>query len=179
MYANQLKQLIKCDRKMSKIFGGILAKDKLPNNKPPPQQKTAYIVNTDESGGEGKHWILLYCVESGGGGSSLLYFIDPLGKQPYEYNSQFSKFCSKFHKIVTLKRPIQDNESQLCGLYVIYFLYHLVRGHDLNSIESHFYKLNVKKNDRIVFRFCWSMFRKCPGIAKALLLLYKSVHYLK
>ena len=171
---------------MLTIFGGILAKDKLPNNKP-PASLTAYIVNTDESGGEGKHWLLLYCVESssaagkggGGGISSLLYFVDPLGKQPYQYNSKFSKFCSKFGKVVTLKHPIQDSSSQLCGLYVIYFMYYLARGYDLNSIEKRFYKINLMKNDRIVFRSCWSMFRKCPGATKLLLSLYKSVHYLK
>ena len=175
MYANQLKNLVKSDRKILKIFGGILPKDKLPTHK--PLRNTAYIVNTDHSGGKGEHWLLLYCMVSGGGGggSSLLYFVDPLGKAPNHYNSQLSSFCSKFQKIVTLSHPIQHRESQLCGLFVMYFLYHLARGHDLKSVQSQFYARNLKSNDRIVFRFCWKMFsRKCPAA-----LLYKSLHHLK
>ena len=170
MYANQLKNLVKSDRKILKIFGAILPKDKLPKSK--PLRNIAYIVNTDRTGGKGKHWLLLYCVV--GGDSSLVYFVDPLGNPPHHYNSHLSTFCSKFQKIITLSHPIQDRDSQLCGLFVMYFLHHLARGHHLKSVERHFYDKNLKRNDRLVFRFCWKMFgRKCTAPA----LLFKSLHH--
>ena len=165
-----------------RVFGGILAKDKLP--KYDPTTKMAYIVNTDKSGEKGRHWILLYCLpgsnasgKGGGGGGSgrTLIYMDPLGKPPHFYNSHLTEFCSKFKKIIKLKSAVQSRQSSLCGLYVLYFLYYLARGNELHAISRNFFRSNLLRNDKIVLRFCWQIFRHCPPIIKRqlLTLVYK------
>ena len=173
MYANQLKKLIKSDPAMSKVFCGILAKDQLPTQVP-TNKNCGYIVNTDESDEEGEHWLLLYCSHTTAQ-HPILYYIDPLGRPPQHYNGYLSKFASKFQKIIKIPYAIQGGRSRLCGLFVIYYLYYLARGYsDIEKISNHFFNGGLHRNDRIVLRFFWKMFRFCPKK-----LLYKCMHSVK
>ena len=173
MYANQLKKLIKSDAAMAKVFCGILAKDQLPVNVPTTTttKDCAYIVNTDESDEQGQHWLLLYCSAQ----HNVLYYIDPLGNPPKHYNGYLTKFASKFQKIIKLPYAVQGGRSRLCGLFVMYYLYYLARGYsDIEKISSTFFKAGLGRNDRIVLKFFWKMFRFCPKK-----LLYKCMNSVK
>ena len=54
-----LERCLRSDFKTRKIYGGVLPIDRLPlyrlRRKP-----RVYILNTDDSSGPGKHWVLVY-----------------------------------------------------------------------------------------------------------------------
>ncbi len=54
---------------------------------------------------------------------------------------------------------LQDNVSNTCGVYGIYYLFHRYRGHTLDSILSHFSN-NLVLNDAVVGAFILKMIIK-------------------
>ena len=163
MYSSQLYNLISHDKLMKERFMGIYAKDELMpiallNNK-----DCAYIANTDNAKEIGEHWVLAY------GKQKKVLFIDPLANPPQFYGSEFSQWLKNFH-VIQLQYPVQGDNSVLCGLFVLYFFYHLSRGCRLASIVKTFSRFKPHLNDKIVLNFAWKKFhfngRKQIGFGK-------------
>ena len=151
---------------MRKSFLGIYASNTLPPLGPHLTSPIGIICNTEESGKEGSHWVLVWASPPLiTGGKTLVYYIDSLCKSPLSSSKYIAQWLGRFKnsKIMKLQAPIQSaKSSKLCGLYVLYFLYHLSHGAtNLRAIEKHFYRdaKRLKFNDQIVRSFFWKKFK--------------------
>ena len=132
---------------MKKRFKGFYARDTLPPLTNSDLQHTfCIIVNTDLVGEAGEHWILFYW-------DSLLqigYFLDPLAQPLLE---EFQKWMGCCKTIVLLRHPVQHHLSMLCGLFVLYFMYHLCAGVSVLDVVKRFSSSNLWLNDKLVSHF--------------------------
>jgi hypothetical protein len=153
MNAGKLRRIIDSDLHLSLNVTGIFAVDTLPDT--PLKPGRGVIANVDLWGGTGLHWIVLY--RSPGGGCE---FFDSFGRKPQHYDERFKSFLSLDSKDVLYNRmPLQDSDSDECGAFCIYYLYHRCRGHKMNDILSHF-STNRLLNDVIVNAFVDKMIIK-------------------
>lgn len=153
---------------MKEKFVGIFASDELPHIIK-RKKDSAYIANTDKSNEIGKHWVLAYRKEN------EVLFIDPLGESPRFYGVAFEKWLKHF-PVKHLTEPVQGEDSNLCGLFVLYFFYFLSRGHSLKGILKMFSnKLHL--NDITVLKFAWNNLRfnarRQLGLGRKILLYKK------
>jgi hypothetical protein len=93
-----------------------------------------YILNTDDRGDPGEHWLAIFVTSSGD-----VEFFDPLANRPSHYRLVLDCLYNT--------RAVQPMNSKLCGLYVLYYLYWRCRGLSMDSITS---SLRTRDNDSIV-----------------------------
>ena len=106
------------------VKGEVCAKDLLPDRK--PLHTKAYIVNTDLSEDPGEHWIAVYFRDK-----RVIYF-DSYGLPPDErYILPFIRRNS--NGWIQNTEMLQDPLSRTCGMWCIYIIYQLNRGHDLKT----------------------------------------------
>ena len=86
-------------------FAGVFSADKTPTLVP----NTFVIINTDKSGSQGEHWVMLARVRN------RHFFGDSMGKSVKHY-----KNLKNFPKVAYLNE-IQMQQDPICGLYSIYF----------------------------------------------------------
>ena len=135
-------------------YNGIFAKDALP----PLLHNGAYIANTGESHDIGEHWVLTYVKER------QLYFIDSFAEPPMYYGKEFVNWIKSYPgKVNQLQQPLQHPLSHFCGLYVLFFFYHLSRNYSLYRILKYFSR-NSLQNDRNVVAFSKKKFGKFKPI---------------
>lgn len=118
---------VQLTRLMNKIpvRGEVLAKDLLPEKKPPDAR--AYIVNTDYSHGPGEHWVAIYFRKN----NNAIYF-DSYGMPPDpEYVLPFIQRNSR-HWIAN-EEVLQSPWSTTCGMWCIYIIHQLNKGLDLKD----------------------------------------------
>ena len=138
---------------MKKMFCGIFAKDEFKTiNK---NVECAYIANTDISENTGEHWILVYVEPQ----MNQIIFCDSYAKSPLYYGKEFVKWVNvPGLKIIQNLRPVQNPNSIYCGLFVLYYYYHLARGMSLHDVNSNFF-VDTTKNDQVIIRFFWKTFK--------------------
>ena len=117
MDEDYIAHLIKNSPTLKYKFGGIYPADKfpilLPNN-------TFVIVNSENSNSAGKHWIVWSNVKG------TFNFADPLGLDLFLHYPNIAKRISAIPIQVqqtlkdATKTPLQNQNSNLCGLYCIY-----------------------------------------------------------
>ena len=101
-------------------FRGVFAADNFPLAVP---CNSFLIVNTSQSKFPGTHWVFLGTRSN----SKQLYYADPLGFPLQSYQQIMARVAKTgFSSFVDLlnDQPIQDKNSQLCGLYCIYIAHH-------------------------------------------------------
>lgn len=104
----------------------------------------AYVINADH------HWLGLYFHEDG----TATYW-DSYGTPPLDSIFRWTnKRCVKpiRYNALCLQSPISD----VCGLYVAFFIRMLNRGYDLSDIHKFFNGVNLLYNDTLVL----SLFEK-------------------
>ena len=104
------------------------------------------VVNTDEKGMPGSHWLALYVAGSSG------EFFDSLGKTLSSYDSRITRF---FAKVGCISVTCNVNRFQLqgavtCGQYCLYYLLYRTLGYSMRRILSSFSASNRKQNEDIV-----------------------------
>lgn len=122
MDEDYLAHLIKNSVRLKYKFGGVYPADKfpilLPNN-------TFVLVNSENSNSAGKHWIVWSNVKS------IFNFADPLGLDLFLHYPNIAKRISTIPIQVQqtmrddTKMPLQNQNSNLCGLYCIYIAHFL------------------------------------------------------
>lgn len=113
-----------------------------------------WIVNTDECGGKGLHWVVFHFPSKGS-----MEFFDSLGNPPEHYHRRFQSiliFNGPRYKYIDSR--IQSVTSSLCGHYCIYFVLQRIKGRSMNNIVHDFYDLNTHANDRLVSDFINDMY---------------------
>ena len=132
MNGQQIEQFMKCF-KYGIQFGGVYCADNLPE----PKKNFAYIVNTDNCGSIGTHWVAFYFpsgelpeyFDSSGYPAMNSNFLNFLGNQSYLFNNI----------------KIQPFDSHSCGFYCIYYICERLKGKTPFSIVSVFDEVNKKK----------------------------------
>ena len=148
MYDSEMLKIIQQQPHMKKCFKGFFARDNLPPLTPSDlkQQDFSVIINTDKAGDEGEHWILFHWDSV----SKTALFIDPLAQPLCE---EFLKWLHCCQTIVVLHNPVQHHLSVLCGLFVLYFMYHLCASKSIVDIIKLFSTNNLQQNDDLVLKF--------------------------
>ena len=107
------------------------------------------IVNTDHSGGQGLHWVVLRI------SSKSIELFDPLGliltnSLPFEILSFIQRFtvsrCFKFNVCY------QPKDSILCGFYCIAFIF-LRQFCSFRKLLSYFSDKNLLQNEKSIIKF--------------------------
>ena len=94
--------------------------------KPTEDTTKAYIVNTDLSDDPGEHWVAVYFRDN-----RVIYF-DSYGMSPdKDYILPFIKRNSSGW--IQNTEMLQDPWSKTCGMWCIYIIHQLKRGHDLKT----------------------------------------------
>ena len=121
-----------------KNFGGIYAKDQL---KPDMiKRKHFYIINLDDSIGNGTHWTAFYV------DNYRIEYFDSYGVKPIEI------ICRNYEFIYN-SGQIQSYESKACGYYCLYFIYHRSDDYNFYEIIKQFSLVDLNYNQNLIKNF--------------------------
>ena len=95
-------------------FEGVFAKNNLPPGRHPNRM---FILNTDTANLPGRHWIAVFIRDNIG------YVFDPLGMVPPPLRL-INWMNERYLQWSYNKRQVQPIDSNMCGVYCMYFLYH-------------------------------------------------------
>ncbi len=129
-------------------FLGTFPRDLIP--KTIPQRPACLVVNTDESGKRGEHWVAIYYMEN-----DTCEFFDSYGLDPLLYGFSLNN-CTFMEG-----EPIQSIESDVCGQHCIYFLYNRSLEYTFKSIVNSFSVSNTLWNDMFVKKFVSKISKNC------------------
>ena len=104
---------------------------------------TYMVVNTDDAGGEGEHWLGIVLKAK-----SCFYF-DSYGLQVI--NMEIINFLTslKYKSVYYSSKPVQHINSNMCGYYVASFLHSLNDNISYAKFLNMFDDVNLHKNDRV------------------------------
>lgn len=134
-----LTRLALSDHRLKYSFGGVFAKDMLPKRK---NNHQTFIVNTHPSFKEGEHWQAIYFDRKDNCTFFCSYGSKP--KDEIKHFIQNNSLNTKWNPYV-----FQHPETTTCGLFCIYFLWHMVRGFPIKNIKPN----NVTKNEIVIQKF--------------------------
>ena len=121
-------------------FNGVSSRDKLPQK----IKDGAYVINLDEYGDVGTHWIALFCNRS-----EIAYF-DSFGVE--HVPEEIKEFVGNKNIILNTFR-VQANNSVMCGYFCIGFIGFLLPVKKLTDFTSMFSPYDFKKNDNIILSY--------------------------
>jgi hypothetical protein len=139
-------QLMDIAEKIGLKLSGVLMKDQLKKNTFKPG---AYIVNLQNSGESGSHWISCYYSDKG----DIIYF-DSYGQAPVQELIKLMPYDIFYNN-----KQIQDYHSSYCGIYCLAFLSFVYGTTYEDGMIEKFNKFikcfklgkkQLKKNDEIV-----------------------------
>jgi hypothetical protein len=141
MNTHQVENLLRADCKLSTIFEGVYASDRLPAFC--GSSDTALVMNMDPSNRGGSHWVCIF-IQNGRG-----EYFDSYGMAPPL--EEFVNFLKRNCKSWTYNREgLQSLDSNVCGHYCIWFLSERARGQSMECIVKQFSSDNSRKNDESV-----------------------------
>ena len=132
--------------------------DKIPYDEIRKKKFFSFIANTDASNKPGQHWVAFVCKEG------KIIFFDSYRKSPSYYNSHWSDFDSWTRNEV----DIQQDESDVCGDYCIFFLKFVFSDVDfsLSKLHRYFDSNEKEENDQLVFQICHGLYPKILNAVK-------------
>lgn len=103
--------------------------------------KVGIVFNTDNSSGQGEHWVSFYIDLAGINRKNKpsIYFFDSTGDEPQKEIDNLSKKIRKQCKKIKLDLDYVVNDIQHqredteCGIYSIYFITEMLKGKDFNK----------------------------------------------
>lgn len=152
MNTSQLECCIDCSSMLKKSTLGVFAADQLPL---PSTFPSGFIANTDNRLKEGRHWCSFYFQNS----NTVEYF-DSYGKPLNYFNSYFPKYASQFSTLVVNNKQLQSVNSDVCGMYCLYFLLQRMNGVSFYNVV-HSFSDYYECNDSFVYNYISSMFPYC------------------
>lgn len=126
---------------------GVFAADRIPTKYKRP---AAFIINTDDYGQPGTHWIAIFIPKK----ASIEYF-DSYGLSPY---IQSHRSFLKGKKWIHNDREMQSLTSTVCGHYCLLFLASRMNGFSLQQFKNSFTS-SVEKNDLLMLKYVTNMFK--------------------
>lgn len=147
MDTSTLTRLILSDWEIKKNFGGVFPSDRLPANR---RNYRSFVVNTDPANMKGSHWQAIYFDQT-----DCANFFCSYGSVPEGSILNFMRNNSR-----TLKynpRTYQHVMTSSCGLFCLYFLYHVNRNLRISQLTD-----DTCQNERVVQNFAQARFRLTP-----------------
>lgn len=110
----------------------------------PMKFPASMVVNLDKDEGDGYHWVGIYNPSA-----SDAYYFDSFGTMP---KGDINQFIQNFPDTkIPNPFPIQSIKSEVCGHYVVYFIYKCSQGHAYHNVLT---DLGRKRNmDLYVYTF--------------------------
>lgn len=136
MNNRQIERLLSTNIITRNAFVSVHAADCLPERER-RRKPCAYVVNTDEISGPGKHWVCIYFPKS----KPVEYF-DSFGLYPKKYFIEFMKNDFLFHS-----NFLQQVNSTVCGQYCIAYIYLRCKGLCMAEILNLFNVYDPLGND--------------------------------
>lgn len=143
-------ELIRCmanDPHIRSTAFGVFPRNRIPRCEEPG----LYIINTDSLGGPGKHWLLIYAAED-----CTRYVFDSLALDREYANVVMNSVGGRC--ILVTKWVMQNDLSQMCGAYALYFARMLARlpgQHLWDTIFTPFSPYLPNQNDMYVQEYLW------------------------
>ena len=106
MNGAQIERALRQDKFASQSFVGVFAADRLPVKEFPG----SYVVNTDETGQPGQHWVAFYTVDD------TIECFDSFGKDPGVYNAHIKKWLDDTYKVM-LSCTLALCFTLFCGVF--------------------------------------------------------------
>ena len=155
MNGEDLQRIIESNPCTHEVVKGVFSRTNLPVRQ--IQYPSAYIVNTDEYGKPGEHWVVIILNSRSKG-----VFFDSFGKTPEIYGPELKTFLnSHVDNYVYFKKQVQSNFSTQCGLFALTFLMlYVCLQWTLDCIENIF-DVNLLVNDSIVFLIVKEYYSMC------------------
>ncbi|KAI8499056.1 hypothetical protein Bbelb_235090 [Branchiostoma belcheri] len=104
MDTKQIYSVLESDENTAPIARGVFAADQLPTNV--PDYPSAYVVNTDDSGKPGQHWLALYFDDTMRG-----EFFDSYGRAPKDYPRSIELFLRRNSRLPWIRNEPQFIEE--------------------------------------------------------------------
>ena len=145
-----LRRICRRDPVISRYFLDVYGADQVACRPPGP---SCAIVNTDPIDLPGQHWVAVFWLDGEAGGE----FFDSYAVAPHLYQSAWQ--C--FDGFQQSPRALQQWNTDVCGDYALYYLYHRCRGTPLERIVQYFSPDNLLYNDTAVVRRMHELF---PGL---------------
>ena len=127
MDEDQIFELVKGCKHLKFMFRGVFSADNFPLDF---QANKFIIVNTAKSDSPGIHWVFIAKKDR----NNVLFFADPLGFPAETYFNIIKELSAhndyQLFDLMKNKQPLQNLNSQLCGLFCIYIAHFFVK---LNS----------------------------------------------
>ena len=140
MTTSEIESYMLSDPYIRCCYGGVLPSNELPThivrNKP-----KLYVVNTQKSNQRGQHWIAIYL------NANEPEYFDSLGNIPLKEFEDFL-ILNGPHYLRNMKQ-VQAINSNLCGLFCLFFAYFRTRGVEMQDILNMF-KKDYAFNDLLV-----------------------------
>ena len=147
MNSLELYQMLTRDPATSVQFGSVCALDRLP--KLITRRPKLYVVNTQDSRGPGKHWLLLYFPRLG-----PAECFDSLGHGPKYYGWHLHCYLLRHGgDYVTNKRRYQQAGTPTCGQFCLYYAFHRCFGRPMSQILLDFENARLCENENLVKNF--------------------------
>lgn len=142
MDGRQIDKILSQDVITAPTFQGVFAADMIP----PLKEKSAIVVNQDDSSQPGSHWIAIYVDKD-----NNLEFFDSYGQSPFLYGKFIRDYVSTYKNISWNSVVFQSMTSNVCGLYCIYFILKRCQGKSMFSIIQNL--CENKRNDFQIYQF--------------------------
>jgi hypothetical protein len=135
----------------------VLACDQLPKSKEELKNSIGYIVNLQESWRPGNHWIVIFVNDN-----NNVELFDSLVTSADDNNQYIKIFLENFYKLrMNAGARLQDDVSESCGLYCLYYLYYRCRKKlSIDTIITKLFSDNVTLNECNVIAFINSLYDK-------------------
>ena len=141
MNGAQIERALHQDKFGSQSFVGVFAADRLPVKEFPG----SYVVNTDETGQPGQHWVVFYAADD------TVECFESFGKNPGVYSVHIKKWLDDMYQVVQCE-TLQSKDSTVCGHYCMFFLLLRSYGFSYEDVMSAFTSDTVI-NDKFVCKF--------------------------
>ena len=150
MNSTELMRCMNNDFWISKNKFGVYPR----NHFPGCETAGLYILNTDDSGSPGTHWLLVYVSED-----CKKYIFDSLALRG-AYRKNLLRALGGRYTLITNWR-LQPDNSRMCGGYALYFARRVARAGPVEWNEgflSPFSRTRLRANDEIIVDFLWKNF---------------------
>ena len=152
MLTSEIECCINSDPLLREGVIGVFAADRIPSS----FKRGGIIVNTDTADKSGTHWCAMYLSSDDGKAE----FFDSYGEPPTVYSDYFMRTIKRNSSTYTYNRKrLQNDTSNVCGQYCLFYLFHRLRGVPLKTIVQTFQY--YPNNDYYVYNFIKQMFSSC------------------
>lgn len=144
MNEKEIENILSSSPITKNCFHSVISYEELPQNKQSPDCNQVYIVNTDEIGDPGIHWVAIFLSRN-----ETTEFFDSLGHPPEYYSSYIQSFLINNGPEYIISSQRIQGRKPVCGNYCILYCYFKCLGYSMSEYIDMFSQKN-EDNDLLV-----------------------------